>query len=212
MDQKNSNSTAAPTFEWTKDSLLKMQISPNLLKEMDFYGAGGKSLVQDSTDPELTQYFATAVLPESCLPLSAILNGSPTLGDKFLLTQQSNTSSFFGNTFYQFVRVFPTESMAKEKMSALIKVAKDCGSYTRLRSTAESDNWDLWNRVEEMDSDSFIARGYGGTFGVGRIGSVTYFQWAIYDETSDVDTKQRLVNASKLKETIESLLTERQGM
>lgn len=212
-DSKSAKEASEISYKWTTQALLRMQVDSRTLKEINLAGVGGKAKAQHSDDPELSQYFASDVLPQECLPLSAILNGSPNLGDELLLTQQSDSSSFgYGNVFYQFVRTFPNQQIAKQKMSELLSIADKCGTYTRIRINGESDDWNLWDRIVESNSSSMIAKGKNGTFGVGQIGSATYFQWSIYDSSSISNSDVMISNARKLKKIVESLLTKEQGL
>lgn len=210
--QSGSEEKQEKSFSWTKESLIRMQIDPATLRELDFGGAGQKARVLESLDPELVQGFATSVLPETCLPLSEILNGSSTLGDELVLQTQSETSSLFGNAYYQYIRTFPSQDFAKAKMSKLLKVANECGVYTRIKSSGESDEWYLWDRIIESTDDSFIAQGEASTYAVGQIGSAIYFQWLIYTSSSNMSQNTKVDNVSRLKKTIETLLNQEQGL
>jgi hypothetical protein len=210
--QSGSEEKQEKSYRWTKESLIKMQIDPVTLRELDFGGAGQKARVLQSSDPELVQGFAATVLPETCLPLSEILNGSSTLGDELVLQTQSETSSLFENAYYQYIRTFPSEEFAIAKMSNLLKVAKNCGVYTRIKSSGESDEGYLWDRIVESTGTSFIAQGEASTYAVGQIGSAIYFQWLIYTSSSNINQNTKVENVSRLKKIIESLLKEEQQL
>lgn len=199
-------------FKWTKESLIRMQIDPLTLKELELGNGGGAARVLNSADPELVSSFATEVLPSACTPLSALLNGSSTLGDNFILQTKNETSSLFGNGFYQYVRTYPSEAAATEIIKSVLKIADKCGLYTRIKTSGESDEWYLWDRVIESNSNSFIAQGEASTYAVGQVGSATYFYWAIYSSSTGISQKARVANISKLKQMIESLLKKEQGL
>lgn len=211
-NQASIKSEQSSEFKWTKDSLIRMQIDPTTLKELDLSNGGGSARVLDSLNPELLPTFAAEVLPNRCTPLATLLNGSSTLGDEFVLQTKNETSSLYGNGFYQYVRTFPSEALAKEIMSKVLDVAADCGLYTRIKSSGESDEWYLWDRVVESNTNSFIAQGDASTYAVGQVGSATYFYWAIYSSSSGVSQKSRIANISKLKLMIETLLGNEQGL
>jgi hypothetical protein len=199
-------------FQWTKESLIRMQIDPATLKELDFIGGGGWARVLDSAEPELVSSFATEVLPKACMPLSALLNGSSTLGDNLILQTENKTSPLYGNAFYQYVRTFPSEAAASDIMKNVLKIADKCGLYTRIKASGESDEWYLWDRVVESNSNSFIAQGDASTYAVGQVGSATYFYWAIYASSTGISQEAKVANVSRLKQMIETLLKKEQGL
>lgn len=209
-DEKSQNEAATQVsqFNWSKEALLRVQIDPVTLKKLDFAGdrGQGSAEVKIATDPSLVSSFAVETLPSKCAPVANLVNGSLDLGSELKLSQFSEASSD-GNAFFQWVNTFPTSELAAQRFKDFMAVAPDCGLYTRINSSGESDQFKLWSTILDSSTNSIVASGSSQFFSVGYVGKAIYFQWLIFDSLDLPSNEEMSKRTQVLRDSIEALLS-----